>query len=175
MISIGAQRQSQCHTRRAETCCDPSSTNTAVSEQPSARLRRTLCMHAEVKRARWPHLGFFRSPQRFGHSPKLPARPLHGPRLGIRPQCSLVPGDAMVCRDVARKNSMSLSSAIPDRGPVGSKGHVQTKFTEGSGDFGSWRGKNMPKRGRNASLKRFGDRLGRLNAAVPSWCTLRGP
>ena len=84
LISIGAQRQSQCHTRRAETCCDPSSTNTAVSEQPSARLRRTLCMHAEVKRARWPHLGFFRSPQRFGHSPKLPARPLHGPRLGTQ-------------------------------------------------------------------------------------------
>ena len=69
-------------------CRDPSSTNTAASEQPSvfgdaARSRRTPYMHAVVNFPHWPHLGLFRSAQRCAHGPKLSARPFHGSKLVI--------------------------------------------------------------------------------------------
>ena len=63
---------------------------------------------------------------------------------------------------------MSLWRATPDRGPVGSKGHAHTNFYWRRRDLGSWRSKNMPKRGRNVNLKRVGARLGVSKAAAPS-------
>ena len=79
------------HTRaRLDLFCHPISTNTVQnnlqSSRGTARLRQMLRMRGVVKKPRWPHLRFFRPPQRCAHGPKPPARPVHDSRLCVVPR-----------------------------------------------------------------------------------------
>ena len=83
------QRRSQCHTRaRLDLFVIRSRRtrhrqNNLQSSRGTARLRQMLRMRAVVKKPRWPHLRFFRPPQRCAHGPKPPARPVHDSRLCV--------------------------------------------------------------------------------------------